>query len=232
MNKKIAVFAKTPGLSPIKTRLAKTIGEVNALDLYKLSLDAVLENVKISITEKEKRFIAIGEELGANDYFWDKYRDDFTLIWTGSGGLGDRLSNVYTSLYSPEFEVCITGSDSPHIMAEDLQELIDYKFTGPQTVLFGPSVDGGFYFFKSNKPIPSEIWTEITYSQNDTLQQIMKNLNKNHISVAQGSPAIDIDDYETLKISIREIESNSQSTISQNNLANWFRSHANLALQR
>jgi glycosyltransferase A (GT-A) superfamily protein (DUF2064 family) len=34
----LAVFVKTPGLSPIKTRLAASVGEQKALEFYRRSL--------------------------------------------------------------------------------------------------------------------------------------------------------------------------------------------------
>ncbi len=46
MSAAIAIFVKTPGLSPVKTRLAATIGEEKAKEFYLLSLKAVEKTVK------------------------------------------------------------------------------------------------------------------------------------------------------------------------------------------
>jgi len=40
----IAIFAKTPGLSPVKTRLAKSLGQVAAENAYRLSVAAKQSN--------------------------------------------------------------------------------------------------------------------------------------------------------------------------------------------
>ena len=41
----IAIFVKTPGLSPIKTRLAKTLGQVAAENAYRLSVKSIKATV-------------------------------------------------------------------------------------------------------------------------------------------------------------------------------------------
>jgi glycosyltransferase A (GT-A) superfamily protein (DUF2064 family) len=39
----LAIFVKTPGLSPVKTRLAEGIGQARAEAFYRLAVDAVAE---------------------------------------------------------------------------------------------------------------------------------------------------------------------------------------------
>ncbi len=46
MSSAIAIFVKTPSLSPVKTRLAATIGEEKAIEFYLMSLRAVEESAK------------------------------------------------------------------------------------------------------------------------------------------------------------------------------------------
>ena len=41
----IGVFAKTPGLSPLKTRLATVIGVDHALEFFRLSLNCIRETL-------------------------------------------------------------------------------------------------------------------------------------------------------------------------------------------
>ena len=51
MNIAIAIFVKTPGISPIKTRLAASIGQQKAEDFYRLSLKSLVSTLKeIDIT--------------------------------------------------------------------------------------------------------------------------------------------------------------------------------------
>lgn len=221
-NKKIAIFAKTPNLSPVKTRLAKSIGNKSAQKLYNLSLAAVLENVKKCVLEKESRFIAIGEEFGLEENFWDAYRNDFSLLWTGDGDLGERLFNVYSELHGEKKEVCIIGSDSPQITTKNFKSLVDHKLLNDKSVLIGPSSDGGFYFFKSNSLLDKDIWTNVRYSESDTLNQLAKNLSDHGYQIQYGKEEVDIDDYESLTTSVNLINSDSSSTPSQRELAYWF----------
>ena len=42
----LAIFVKTPSLSPVKTRLAQSIGEDKAIAFYMLCLEAIKETAK------------------------------------------------------------------------------------------------------------------------------------------------------------------------------------------
>ncbi len=42
----IAIFVKTPGVSPLKTRLAASLGQEKALHFYKLSLKCIISTLE------------------------------------------------------------------------------------------------------------------------------------------------------------------------------------------
>ena len=84
----IAVFAKTPDLSPVKTRLAQTIGKDKAKEIYTLcveSVQAVLQEIKHPGWDIRW---ALAEEEAGNTEFW--HHRPFEKFWTGEGELGDR----------------------------------------------------------------------------------------------------------------------------------------------
>ena len=61
----IAVFVKTPGLSPVKTRLAATIGTAAAEQFYTHCTEAIRETLETaSKTMDIVPFWAVGEEAG------------------------------------------------------------------------------------------------------------------------------------------------------------------------
>ena len=42
----IAIFVKTPNVSPLKTRLAASLGKEKSLHFYKLSLNSIVSTLK------------------------------------------------------------------------------------------------------------------------------------------------------------------------------------------
>lgn len=173
----LAIFVKTPGLSPVKTRLAKSVGREVAEDFYKLSLKATAsfaKAIKGKIPEL-KIYWAVAEVEGLEKDLWN----DFETIPQGDGTLGDRLSFVYDQMLNIHHSVCFIGADSPHL---DYLEISNYISTlrksSPQKFLLGETYDGGFYFFGGSQSIPKEIWTAVHYSTETTCHELCEDLNQ------------------------------------------------------
>lgn len=110
----LAIFAKTPGLSPVKTRLAADIGIENAEQFYRYSVKCLEELAFNVLRETQGTLVpywAIGEENGLNDPLWE----NLDRLWTGDGGLGDRLNHVYAALLKKHDHVILIGTDSPQM---------------------------------------------------------------------------------------------------------------------
>jgi uncharacterized protein len=118
----IGIFVKTPGLSPIKTRLARGIGALRAAEFYELSVAAVSSAARETKLRSVKviPYWAIAEESGLSDQRWREFR----RISQGHGDLGDRLSTIYTRLHEAHQNVVLIGADSPQISAATLSDLI------------------------------------------------------------------------------------------------------------
>lgn len=171
----IAVFAKTPGLSPLKTRLAKEIGQKKAEDVYVSCVDAV-EKTLGSFCDKNPEWDAVwalGEEQGHLHDFW--LSRPFEKMWTGEGGLGHRLNRVDETLKNKYEHVILIGTDCPHIPLSFFDQAVRYLQEGQMVV--GPSTDGGYYLFGSSISISSKIWESVPYSQDNTLEIFMSLLD-------------------------------------------------------
>jgi len=184
----VAIFVKTPGLSPIKTRLAQSIGKEKAESFFMLSAKAVGQVVE-QLSDVVS-YWAVGEEEGVSHELWQ----DFESIYTGEGDLGERLHNVYSELLAKHGSVVLMGADSPQITRSILSDAIEK--VEQDNFVFGPTHDGGFYLFGGGKPVAKEIWTGVSYSQDDTLFQLEERLGKTF-----KLPALtDVDVEEDLKI--------------------------------
>ncbi len=163
----IAVFVKTPGLSPVKTRLAAGIGEDRALEFYNLALDCVTELVG---SVDAIPYWAVAESNSSFPAF-----RGFEMLWTGEGGLGERQHHIYSTLLKDYDQVMLLGTDAPQLTPALLEEAFDKL--EEHDFVFGPSHDGGYNFFAGKKEIPLDIWSSVEYSKTDTLENLCSNLS-------------------------------------------------------
>ena len=118
----IAVFVKTPGLSPVKTRLAATIGTAAAEEFYQLCTEAIQETLTTaSETMDIVPFWAVGEEAGLSHPLWQ----GFASIYTGQGDLGERQHHIYQTLLAKYPQVILIGADSPQLTTTHLKKAIE-----------------------------------------------------------------------------------------------------------
>lgn len=168
----VAVFVKTPGLSPLKTRLAKTIGEEAAHRFYKLSCAAIRESLFAAQASSSGKIIpywAVAEDHA--DAAWL----DFPVIRQGPGGLGDKLDRVYAELITRHGGCMLIGADAPHVRPAVFLEVLTLHAKGSAFVI-GPASDGGFYLFSGQKPVSADIWRSVPYSAADTLNELRQRI--------------------------------------------------------
>lgn len=199
----IAVFAKTPGLSPLKTRLAKDIGTYEAEDIYRACVDAV-QSTLVDFCKKNTDWDvvwALGEEQGKDDGFWQQR--PFHKVWTGDGGLGTRLCHVDTLLKKSYPHVILIGTDCPHIPLEFFNKAV--SALSKASMIVGPSTDGGYYLFGSSDPIRSSLWQSVPYSEGNTLD-VFLDLLGNKKTIAYLKKLTDLDDMSDANLIVGEAQ--------------------------
>lgn len=201
MSTAIVVFAKTLGLSPVKTRLAATVGKEKAEQFYRLSVQAIRETLEL-VKVKDKSvtiYWALAEENGPEDTYWA----DQNVFWTGEGNLGQRLDQVTAQLFETHDAVIMIGTDSPQMEVNTLLKAVETLKENPSQCVVGPCSDGGFYLFGSSFYLGTQIWTAVPYSQSNTLEQLLLQLQREHITWCHFSVLSDVDCEADLPI-VRE----------------------------
>ena len=193
----LAIFVKTPEMSPVKTRLAASVGTRVATEFYNLST-TVTEKVVEQVQKKIRSltpFWAVAEIEGLESPRWK----NFNKISQGQGTLGDRLSFVYEQLLAKYDLVAFIGSDSPHLSVDQLADIITSasQMSGGHFML-GESNDGGFYFFAGSSPLQKSQWLDVTYSSSKTCEQLQTQLQKSG-PVVKIEKSFDIDNLDDLK---------------------------------
>ncbi len=206
MSGAIAIFVKTPGLSPVKTRLAATLGKQAAEAFHLASAQAVAEAVQAAcIEENVQGYFAVAEQSALSHEDWQ----DLPSVWQGKGGLGERMAHIYQTLLGKHNFVILIGADIPQITVADLLQAFTWLPHDEQArLVFGPCHDGGFWLFGGNCSIPHTIWTEVTYSVNDTGAQFFKQIEQvgNIKTLALIRDVDEVDDLLLLKKTLIEMK--------------------------
>ncbi|MEM8650906.1 MAG: DUF2064 domain-containing protein [Pseudomonadota bacterium] len=225
----VAVFAKTPGLSPVKTRLAASIGEEKATEFYELSvasIEAVMTNLQM-----QNEAVTVHWTLAEKDAPELPRWRAFPAIWTGEGGLGDRLANVSEVLFKSHDAVMFLGTDSPQLSVKTIFEALAKFEVNSDRAVCGPAFDGGFFLFVSRDIVSREIWEAVTYSDAKTLEDLESRLKDRGIELIRIDPQQDVDtmeDLSTLRDNLRNREN--ELLPAQRKLLEWLNDYFEVAV--
>ncbi len=222
MKTALAIFAKTPELSPVKTRLAVEFGQTNAEIFYRMSVDAV-EEIALTANELSEKTIDLYWAVPEKQAVQQHRRKIFPSLWTGHDELGEGINYICEELFSRYKQVILMGTDSPQLKPSSILEAIDRLSSQPDSCVIGPSADGGFYLFGSNIRIPRAIWSRVKYSCEDTLKQLLTQLIKSRYSVSLLSKEIDVDHFDDLNLLYQVFHDNQNDMLpEQRKLYSWL----------
>ena len=149
----LIIFIKNPQLGKVKTRLAKTVGNEKALEIYLELSKITRENCQILSqripSERGQSdiqpYVFYSDFINTND---DWSNDIFKKAVQSGDDLGDRMSNAFAIILQNHAKACIIGSDCPTLSSAILEAafeaLNNYDF------VVGPSTDGGYYLLGMN----------------------------------------------------------------------------------
>ncbi|WP_179374658.1 TIGR04282 family arsenosugar biosynthesis glycosyltransferase [Winogradskyella wichelsiae] len=188
MNKSLViVFVKNIKLGTVKTRLAKTIGDYGAFDVY-------TELVKI--TEKATEALDFDKRIYFSNAVVDtQWKNEIKMVQSGAD-LGERMLNAFKEGFADGYEkIVLIGSDLPDINSTHITKGINALNTSE--VVFGPAEDGGYYLIGMSK-LNTSIFTNKPWSQPNLLKGTLQELHKNNVTVSTLDILNDIDTYEDL----------------------------------
>jgi len=169
----VAVFVKTPGLSPVKTRLARGIGSALAAEFHCRAAAAVGAVARAAAPDMAPHW-AVAEQDALAHPAWSA----FPTLWQGDGDLGTRLDYVYAALLERHGSVLLIGADAPQVTPALLRNAARALLEGVPSYAMGPASDGGFWLFGGRAPVPSEVWHSVAYSQADTGARLAEALRR------------------------------------------------------
>ena len=197
----LLVFTRNPELGKVKTRLAKTIGDQKALDIYRLLLHHTKKTIQNINCDK---VVYYSETVQEND-IWDN--SIFKKKLQNGKDLGYRMYNAFKNAFHNDYEkVLIVGTDIFELEPEQIKEA--FKALDKHEVVIGPAKDGGYYLLGLKK-MYSEIFKNKKWGTETVFQETMQDLN--NVGVHLLVELNDIDTYDDLiqhKALIKYINSN------------------------
>lgn len=148
MKESLIIFVRNPELGKVKTRIANTLGDAAALNIYQILLEktkSVVQNLNC------KKYIFYSDYIGDQDLWSDA---SFIKRLQVAGDLGAKMKMAFE-------EVIADGADKIVIIGSDCFDLstkiIENAFASLNfnDAVIGPAEDGGYYLLGLKELIPS-----------------------------------------------------------------------------
>lgn len=162
MNCAAAIFVKTPGLSPLKTRLAAGIGAAAATDWYRLAARATA--AAVAQVSGLPAYWAVAEPGPAPVAAWP----GLPQLQQGAGELGARMGRVHAALVERHGAGFLLGADTPQLDPQVLARAAEWLEGPAPRLVIGPARDGGFWLLGANRALPAAAWTAAPCGRPDT----------------------------------------------------------------
>ena len=192
MNRDILIiFLKPFAPGKVKTRLAKDIGERQALEVYK-----TLVAHTASEAEKLPKGIEVCFCYSEQPDNTSKFPGNYNLRIQHGETLGDRMANAIDWANREGYhKKLIIGSDCPALSVGHLLEA--FQMLEEHDVVIGPARDGGYYLIGAKHPLPV-LFEDIEWSTDAVYLSTLKKAGENNLSVGKLEVLSDIDDLEDL----------------------------------
>lgn len=138
-NKLLLIFTRNPELGKVKTRLAKTVGDETALEIYLFLLNKTQEVAQKVSSDKA---VFYSENITQNDHWNPEIFQKYLQI---EGDLGMKMQQAFEQSFEKGYEkVAIIGSDLYDLSSKNIENA--FTELDENDVVLGPSEDGGYYF--------------------------------------------------------------------------------------
>ncbi len=177
INNHLVVFARTPRLGRVKTRLGRDIGAVAAWAFYRRALGSVLRRLggNGGGDRRWRCWLAITPD--ADIHLRRPWPGGWWRVNQGEGDLGARMGRLARAL--PPGPVVIVGADVPAIRRHHIAAA--FKALGSHDAVFGPAADGGYWLVGlRRRPRFQDVFNRVRWSTEHALKDTLENLRFGH----------------------------------------------------
>ncbi len=167
----LLIFARNPEKGKVKTRLARTVGEENALQVYLELMEHTARTVRPLEVDKVVHYSGF---LTGNDPLNRSFLYKQLQV---EGDLGERMASAFWNAFSNGYErVVIIGTDCYELSTDILRQAFK-ALRNDQDVVMGPAADGGYYLMGMTHYI-DRLFRNKTWGSSDVLLDSLVDLRE------------------------------------------------------
>lgn len=188
----LLIFIRNPVLGQCKTRLAATVGDKVALDIYRFLLNHTFAITNELPVHKQVHY---SNEIWEDD-IWDSLIFDKHL--QSGSDLGERMANAFRNGFEDGFEnIIIIGSDMYDLNMTDLKAAFNALIQNDFVI--GPAEDGGYYLL-GMKAYNDTVFKNKNWGKEKVFQNTMDDLKNEKVYLLKSKNDIDLyDDIKHIK---------------------------------
>ncbi|MCF0040419.1 TIGR04282 family arsenosugar biosynthesis glycosyltransferase [Dyadobacter fanqingshengii] len=177
-------------LGKVKTRLAATVGDQKALEIYGQLVAHTLKQVSQS---GQIALLYFSDDLHSDLPQCDQ---QFALRLQRGSDLGERMSNAFKDVFETSArKVLIIGTDCPGLNASIIKEAFDAL--DAHDIVIGPATDGGYYLL-GMRNFQGFIFEDIPWSTSEVLELTLETCARHSLTYCLLKELSDIDDENDL----------------------------------
>lgn len=185
----LIVFLRLPERGKVKTRIASTEGETNALMIY-MELLSITFKMVAQLDMPVYLFFEGGLPL-------ESERNTAYSYHLQSGeDLGGKMADAFSKVLQRQSKAVLIGSDCPGLSPAIVKEA--FNSLDQTDVVLGPASDGGYYLIGSKEVYPA-LFEKITWSTASVLQETVEKIRQEKLSYRLLEQLTDVDTAEDWK---------------------------------
>lgn len=185
MKKALIIFVRHPEPGKVKTRIAQTMGNAEALAIYCQLLEHTHSITQNLVCDK---YVYYANTLPAND-LWEETVYHKKIQKEAS--LGERMLDAFTELFALGYDtVQIIGSDCMELTSAIIEK--GFSELATNDIVIGPSKDGGYYLLGMHSLI-TDLFMEKEWSTSIVFYDTMKDIQRLSLSCFTLPELSDID---------------------------------------
>jgi hypothetical protein len=191
------------------------MGQKTAEEFYSLSVKAVEEVVTRYSSNQD-------DEVNV---YWARPSGSYDICTKGLS-LGAAMHKVARQILKDNDAYVLIGTDTPQISKKTFNSTLSLLKENKMKIIFGPSRDGGFYLMAGTYTPNQKIMESVSYSQEDTLEQLLLLLKTNGeewFLIEELSDVDVVDDLKFLHSDLVNKEVNNDDFLpSQKSMLEWL----------
>ncbi len=187
----LIIFTKNPEAGLVKTRLAQTVGDEKALEVYETLRE---HTALVTATVEAERQVYYSRFIPSSDLF---FTSKFTFKLQEGEDLGARMLHAIRTGFQTGFRhIVLIGTDCYELSSDMLNQA--FKALERSDAVIGPAIDGGFYLIGLNMLLP-ELFLNRQWSTPEVCRETIEVLQRFAIPYELLTALSDIDTFDDLK---------------------------------